>query len=747
MRDKLDSQLLPARVEDSINEDGIDLRQYFYVITKYKWGILSFIIVVGLFTTILAYSLQPIYRSTATLLIGGNEPLMGSEPENNARQLARDQFFGTQIELLKSREIATAALARIKLEKNTWFDLSKRKNIFNIDWGDWVNASWLQAGGKETEPVDEADPYRELLVWLRDNLQVKPVEDTSMVKVTFETHNPKMAALVANAVAQAYVETNLEHRIKSSKVASDWLKEQLEKSQKNINKAVENLQKYRENAGLININGEQSIYSEQLRIVIDQLGEAQEVRAKAYNLYRRAEALKNAGQMDVLPAVFNNPWIQQLKRERQELERRIELEKERFKGNYPGRDEIEKTIETLSTQIEIALNQSVDGLKTDYEVALSTERQLQAKQIDLENKVQETNRKKFQADALEQIVLTNRQSYDAYMSQFMKTRTKRSDTITMIARLVDPAIPEIIPVWPKKTLMIAMSIVLAGVVGTGLAFVREGSIFHNKLKTREDVENRLGLSLLGELTLLPKRRHNGLARAPFTEFLNEPKSVFAESIRSIRAAIVLSRNDQSSQVILVTSTVSEEGKTIVAMNLALALSQLGNVLLIDADLRRPSLASLCNIKPKSPGLVDLVEGTGKIAECIARINGDIHLLPAGSSLPLDAMRILASSHFNDLLSVLSQAYDSIVIDSSPVDMVSDVKLMASKASGVVYVIKADSTPHQAISQGLKSLSKVNAIVLGAVLNKVDPKKARSYGKFKYGYYRTFDHYGQPLNDG
>jgi capsular exopolysaccharide synthesis family protein len=729
------------------SEESIDLRRYIYVILKYKWMILSFVVLAGLLTTLLAYSLQPLYRSTATLLIGGNEPLLGSEETGNTRQVEREQFFNTQYELLKSREVAEAATVRLNLNETSWFDLAKENNHFNFNWLERLWAYFIEPKNNNTVPVDEPDSNRKQLVWMMNGLEIKPVDNTSMVMVSFESYDPEMAALVANAVAKAYIETNLEHRIETTKVAAEWLKEQLRKAQSSLDEAVDELQQYRERVGLVDLNGKQNVYEHQLETLIDQLAIAQRNRAEAYHIYHRAARLRETGQLDALPLVFNNAWIQQVKRERQEVERQLKLDKDRYLGTYPRRkrEEAEKTLESLNANIEDAFTQIVEGLRTDYEVASDLEKQLQARRTEFESKLQEITRQRFKVDVLQQVVETNRQSYNTYMNQFMRTRTKHADTITMIARLVDPAVPEALPIWPKKTIMIGMALVLATFMGTGLAFIWEGSIFHNKLKTREDVENKLSLPLLGELTLLPKKQ-NGIARAPGMEFLNEPKSVFAESIRTIRAGIILSRPNQSTPMVLVTSTVSGEGKSIVALNVALALSQVGNVLLVDADLRRPSLASLCSMEPKSLGLVDLVEGTRKVAECITQIAGDIHLLPAGSALPLDTMRIFASTRFSALLSELSQVYDSIVIDSSPVDIVSDVKMLAGQVSGVIYVVKADSTPYQAVKQGLASLNKTGATLIGAVLNQVNPRKVSAYGKYKYGYYRSFDHYGQSIQE-
>jgi succinoglycan biosynthesis transport protein ExoP len=271
--------------------------------------------------------------------------------------------------------------------------------------------------------------------------------------------------------------------------------------------------------------------------------------------------------------------------------------------------------------------------------------------------------------------------------------------------------------------------------------------FDNTLKSREDVEERLGIPVLGELMLLKGKRADGAAFNPGIQFLDEPTSSFAEVIRTIRTSVALSAIDQPHQSLVVTSTVSGEGKSTVAVNLALALGQLGTVLLIDADMRRPALAKLLGQDSKMPGLTELVAGTARVTECIRTIAGDIHVLCAGSTIPPDPLKILSSERFSTMITAAAATYDTVLIDSAPVELVSDARVLATQASGVVYVIKADDTPHQAVRQGLSTLNESGTTLLGAVLNQVNPEAAHSYGKYKYGYsrYGRYGHYSYGHN--
>jgi capsular exopolysaccharide synthesis family protein len=727
--------------DDYIDEGSIDLRHYWYVVTKYKWGILSLVFAVALFTTVWAYSMQPIYQSSATLMLGGHDSIMDSKDNDASNRMWQDTFFGTQYAFLTSREIAKAALERLKLDEKPWFDPLKQDSKFNFDWSKWIPTAWFAGDRQDYPVVNEPDPDEKLIQWLQDNLTVEPVRDTAMIKVSFENENPGMTALVANAIADAYIETHKEQRIESTKDAADWLKEQLAKSQKNIVDSINELQKYREDAGLIDVEGMQNIYSEQLRLMAGDLSNARRERAEAENIYQRAKRLKAKGQMDSLPVVLDNPWVQRLRAQEQDLDKQIRLESAQYQGAYPGLDEARENLRTVKNQISAALEQIVDGLKSKYEVAVENVKQIQSDMAVLEEKVQDQTRKGFQADALEKVVMTNRQSYDAFLSKLMETSSLGADTVSSIAHVVDQAVPNYVPVKPKKLRMIALSIVLSLMAGLGVAFLLDK--WDSTFKTREDVEEQLNLPVLGELVMLNAMAGGGKEFDPGLAFIEDQRSVFAESIRTIRTGVSLSGLDSSAQVIVVTSTMSGEGKSTVAMNLALSMGQLGNVLLVDADMRRPTLAKRFGMDSRVLGLADFISGTAKVAETIQRIPGDIHLLPAGSNLPPDPQKILSSDRFHLVLQKMGELYDTVIIDSAPIEMVSDAQLLAKLATGLVYVVKSDDTPRQAVRQGINTISHVKAPILGIVLNQIDPKKVGSYGKYKYGYYRysNYSNYG------
>ncbi len=726
--------------DESAGVEGIDLGNCWRVILRYKWAILGLVFAVGFITTVWAYSLQPVYRSTATLLIGGNETVSVSSNSNSQSWIDAGKFFGTQYELLKSRKVARTVLESLETDRAVILSHMEADSQSVFDWRGWVPQSWLGVADPVELPSAESDPDKGLLNWLRHGLEVVPVRDTSIVQVSFEAPEPKLAARVTNAYTSAYLDYNLRQRIESTTEASQWLEGQLAKAEEQVMKSAKTLRQFREDAGLADVAGMQNVQTGLLKDRAASLSAARLASSEAEGLYLRAVRLQKEGQMDNIPEVLENARIQRLRDEEELLEREIRSNSERYQGDYPELDDSRNNLRATRKQINEALNKIVEGFKTDFEIARDNEMRLEAEVRALEGGIQTLGHKQVEARALERTVETNRLAYDALLNQLMETRTRNADTVSTIARIIDPAEAVFIPVKPKKSRMLVISLILALVAGAGIALMRDK--LDNTLKSREDLQDRLGVPVLGELMMLKGKRADGALFTPHTQFLDEPTSSFAESIRTIRTGVVLSSLDHPHQTLVVTSTVNGEGKSTVAFNLALALGQLGKVLLIDADLRNSALATLFGLDPRTPGLTDLVSGAATVEECVHKNPEDVDVLFAGSTVPPDPLKILSSERFSKLLEKAAADYDTVVIDSAPVQLVSDARVLATRATGVIYVAKADATAHQVVRYGLDALIDTGTPLLGIVLNQINPDTAHAYGKYRYGYsrYGGYGHY-------
>jgi len=259
----------------------------------------------------------------------------------------------------------------------------------------------------------------------------------------------------------------------------------------------------------------------------------------------------------------------------------------------------------------------------------------------------------------------------------------------------------------------------------------------NTVKSSHETEAKLEVPTVGIVHRTKVKRDQRIERL----FLDDSSTAFAEDIRTLRSGVLLSALDSPQKTVLVTSALPEEGKSTIAANLALALSHVKKTLLIDADMRRPQIGPILGAPSNTPGLSNLVVGELAAEKCIFAVKGsNLFVLPSGR-IPANPLELLSSNRFVECLETLKRSFEAIVIDAAPVQMVSDPLVIAQVATTVLFVVKADDTPYPVARQGIKRLRRVNAHILGAVLNQLDAEKAdKYYGEYSgYGsrYYRKY----------
>jgi len=346
--------------------------------------------------------------------------------------------------------------------------------------------------------------------------------------------------------------------------------------------------------------------------------------------------------------------------------------------------------------------------------------------------IRSISRKGVRLRELQRQVESDRQLYDIFLKR-MKESSQAVDYKKANARILDAALVPKVPFKPNKKRFILLAFVGGLFFALLLAFLNES--LNKTIKSTEEVESKLGQANLGILPLMDKPKKGSLAGF---QMLNAKQTGFSEAIRTIRTGLVLSNLDNPHKVILVTSSVPGEGKTTVSTNLAAAMAKMEKTLLIGADLRRPSLTRICGLSDKAEGLSQVVAGEASFKDCIhLHEETGLHILPGGL-VPPNPLELLSSERFKKMIEVLEKSYDRIVIDSPPVQAVSDALILSSYAKAVVYVVEADNTHEKVVRKGIQRLLEYNAPLTGIVLNKVDLKKAEKYG-YEYGGY--YDQYG------
>jgi succinoglycan biosynthesis transport protein ExoP len=305
---------------------------------------------------------------------------------------------------------------------------------------------------------------------------------------------------------------------------------------------------------------------------------------------------------------------------------------------------------------------------------------------------------------------------------------------TAPARIISPAVVPTKPSRPKKGMIVFLVFAISLMLGLAVAFIREST--KNTVRNVADVEEKLKLPLLGTVPLL---KGNGRKRTPLGNvYFDTAQPGFKEAIRNVRTSIALDNTESPHKVIMIASSTSGEGKSTVAVNLAHSFAQGEKTLLLDTDMRRPSIGQALKVHDDRPGLAQLLAGNAKLSECVHHgKNGYMDLLLPGD-IPSDPSQLLSSERLINALMVLRRHYDRIIIDTPPILPVSDGLILAMHVDTVIFVAKSDATSIGHIKQALDLLLRVNARVTGIVVNKLDIRKARKYSNFGYsGYYAMY----------
>lgn len=638
---------------EQIDEDEIDLRQYWLVLKRRKWSIIGLASLLTLLAVLVVFSMTPIYRASATLLIEAEQAqIVSSIEEVYGLSSGKTEYYQTQYEIIKSRRIAERVIDKLQLAAAPEF-MPQEPSLFSIKS---LMVSLMLVEDLPPTPEQERE---QLVAQFMEQMMIELVKGTQLARISFESESPLLAADVANAIAAAYIDDQMESRLDMTRQATTWLGERIEVLKANVDASERTLQAFMEKENLVDVGGVGTLTAQELDELTTQV-----VRFRS----------------------------------------RISELSRRYGPKHP------KMIAARSE-----LNATEQALERSKQ------------------KIQGIGKKEVMLRELKREAAINRQLYDAFLNRIKETN-EAMELKSANARVVDPAIAPIKPVKPKKVLIVVLVFVGALFLGMMLAFLREA--LDKTFKGAADVEEKLGLPMLGMLPLIKGRKKDNFDAA--FAMLDKDASAFAESIRTIRTGIILSGLDNPHKILLTTSSVPGEGKSTTSINLAIALGQMEKVLLIDADMRRPSVAKSFGFDSKGPGLSDLVAGTAEPSTCIHRVKeAGIDVMTAGI-IPPNPLELLSSERFGRILEALEKKYDRIVVDSAPVQAVSDSLVLAQYAKAVIYVIKADATSDHIVRSGVARLQHYNAPIAGVVVNQVDMDKAAKYG-YEYGGY--YDHYG------
>jgi capsular exopolysaccharide synthesis family protein len=717
-------RLPEAELEAGQEGGGLDVRRLLLVVLKHRWSIIGLTLLITLVSAFFVFRQVPVYKATATLQIE-RAPVQFS-PLQDPYAAYQDHwlYYQTQYGLIKRRAIGERVVAALGMDQPS--PVVEKPAQESFSWKSLLPADWFP----DPLPPSHQQQVERRINWIVNGIQVSPIRDSQLVQISFADTNPQKAAELANAVARAYIQDNLAGRLDMSESASTYLTQRLVELRENLSVSEAALQAYIDSEKLIDVRGNDNLANQELSLATEKAGTAGQQRMAAEVLVTQVREARQSSERSLsgLPAILAHPQVAPANQTFIDAQRRVAELGRRYGPRHPqmiaANSELQAAVEALNLQIALA----ADSIERGYETALAGERAANQALASVKQRLREIDRKGFDLQTLEREVEANRQIYEKFQNQFKETDAT-GGVQSANARIVELARAPSTPFKPNKRRSLTVAFIVGLILSLGLAFLLEH--LDNTLKSAEDVERRLSVPVLG---LLPKLKVSGEDELePLRYFYENKSSVFAESIRTVRTGVLLSALDDTQKVLLVTSSVPGEGKTTLSMNLAHALAEMKQVLLIDADMRRPTVARVLKGSGAEKGLSHFISGESNLSDCVTSLHSNtMHVMHAGL-VPPNPLEMLSSQRFKVALDRMAEQFDHIIIDCAPALAVSDAMVLSKLATSVVYVVRSDSTPVQAAQAGLKRLRRVGAHVIGAVINQAERRAGSSYGKYS-GYY-------------
>ena len=716
------------------NDEVIDLRQYFKIINKYKWRVFFLAFFVAIFAAVITIKMTPIYRATATLLIEAEQAKAISFEDVMGVDASRKEYYLTQFEIIKSKRIAKMVIERLHLAEQTEFI---KKESFVSNAKNFIKSSLpFLPKSKQIDYTAEELAQQQmqfLLGAFSERLTISPIRKTQLVNIIFESEDAKLAAKVANAVGDVYIENHLNAKMGVTQKVEGWLTSRLFDLRIRLDKSEEKLQNYREQQNLIDVEGVVGLISKELAQTSQQLVQSRLEKNKLESIMRVVNEYgrNNLARLESISEITSHKVIQDVKKEVIKTEQEVSKLAEVYGAKHPKMIAARAELNAVKTNLSKQIRELVTGIEKEVKTANANVQALNKELVRIRAEYQIITRKAYNYKKLKREVATNQKIYNAFFSRSKETEVT-SDFSAAVARFTDRAYTPVLPVRPKKALIILLTFVATVGLGFVIAFVIEA--LNNTVKSSSDVENKLAQRMLGLLPMVAHKHNTDLNTHYFFE---EKARQFSESVRTLRTSFVLTQLDKKSKVIEVTSSIPNEGKTTISTNLAFSLAQMENVLLIDADMRKPSICKRFGIPAYHAGLSNFIAGSESFDDCtFFDEKSNLTVMPCGQ-LPSNPLELLSSPKFAKVLADLSEKFDRIVIDTAPTQAVSDSLIVSRYADAVIYVVKADSTRFELIKSGLSRLIDVDAKIAGVVLNQVDMSKAGHL----YGYHGYYDYYG------
>ncbi|WP_413204945.1 GumC family protein [Rhodospirillum sp. A1_3_36] len=732
---------------------GIE-REQFQKTIRWGWriiwrgkGIILSCLLLSLIPTVLILQQTPNkYTASATIVVEAPDASDPTIQQTNNRLMWGDVTIRTQTHIVKSTKLAQRVVEDLKLDQYPEFNPNLREKPGLVALLGWINPMrWIGALANLTDQSkdgdqssdasdklkDEESLRRTVLTIFRSKLEVRMERQSQILMIQFTSADPNLSAKIVNSVADQYVTDRLEASLEEARQVSDWLGKRLDTLRGDVAAAESAVELYRQANDLQKRSDRQgTIMDQEMTELNSRLIIARANLAESRARQQRVEAIvRGGGSIESIGEIQDSPVIQRLREQETDLLREISEAANKYGSRHPTMVGLNSDLAQIRGRIRAEMSKIGASIQNEVALAAATVSSLEASLRSAQGNVDKAGEAEIRLGELEREAQSSRELYEAFLARF-KRGADQERVFRANARVISPAQVPSTASSPRRGIILLMVTMLSLMFSILLVFVLDQ--LDNMIRSSDEAED---ITHLPTLTLVPKFRGNEAAE--LHEALDRPRSQRADAIRGLRIGLDLRatqrRRPTGARVIVITSSTPKEGKSFIALNLAAMCTKTGErVLLIDGDVHRPKLHISLD-KPNEEGLVQVLSGIRSAKDLILpQVFPGLDFLPAGH---LDNMAdLISEENAERMLSDLVDQYDRVIIDTAPVLAVADARVLGRVADHVVYVIRWNATPRDAVRNGVKLLRESNVPLSGIVLSQVDQRKHARYAYGDYGQY-------------
>ncbi len=719
-----------AAKEDAL----IDIQKLLQIVRR-RFGImlLAFILTVGA-VTVLTIRMTPVYTTSTRVIVDSRDTqiIEGFREGISTTTAAID----TEVQVIRSRTLLSKVAERLQLQTLPEFNPSLKGDPDAkpglLDRIKGMVKSILPGGSDsantapvETDAEKAERQFQTAITILSSKVNVTRVGATYIIDILATSESPTLAAQIADTVAKEYEVDQLNAKFEANKRETGFLEEKLSALRDEVRQAESAVTAYMIAYNITTADGTSITEQEITRTTTDLTNAEAELAAAQARLNNVRSTLARGGSTDSVAEVLGSAVIGELRRQQAEIARQRAELSSRYGPRHPEILRIESEGADINAQISAEMGRIVSSLEGEVDVAESRVRSLRANQDRYRSTLAQNNRALVGLGELEREAESKRLVYQRYLETNNEQGSSESYA-QADARILSAAAIPTSPSFPRTKLNIALGMILGGMLAAGLALLAE--LLDNYFSTPEDIERMFGQSSIGSIPLLTKLKAFGKKEiTPADYLIANPLSAFAESVRNLRASIIFADLDKESKTVSITSSLPDEGKTSMTYCLGRMSAMSGaRTIIIDGDFRRRQLTEVIGFEPER-GFIEHLFGEVTLDEAtyIDEQTG-LHILPLTNArnTPRD---VFGSKAFDALIESLKDNYDLIVIDTGPILLMAESRVVASKTDQVIVVAKWRSTSRWTVQETLKILNDFNANIAGIAMTFVDMSKRKKHG--------------------